>query len=108
MEAAVNADINLLRQAALMDPLTGAVCTPREIFQMIDEMLIAQAQWLPQYKEEIERAKIRFADPEGHIPPKDYKGIRLQEKTVEQMRENKEEARKNAAEADKAKERPSE
>lgn len=108
VEAAVNADINLLRQAALMDPLTGAVCTPREIFQMIDEMLIAQAQWLPQYKEEIERAKIRFADPEGHIPPKDYKGIRLQEKTVEQMRENKEEARKNAAEADKAKERPSE
>ena len=107
VEAAVHADIKLLRQAALMDPLTGAVCTPAEIFQMIDEMLIAQAQWLPQYREEIEKANERFANPEGHIPPKDYKGIRLQEKTVEQMRENKEEARKNAAEADKAKERPS-
>lgn len=105
VEAAVNGDINLLRQAMLMDPLTGAVCTPAEILQLVDEMLIEEAEWLPQYKEEIERAKVRFAAP-GHIPPKDYKGIRLKEKSIEEMRMNKEEARKNAAEADKAKNRP--
>lgn len=44
-----------------MDPLTGAVCYPDEISQMIDEMLIAQEQWLPQYAEAIEKAKEYFA-----------------------------------------------
>ena len=51
VEAAVAGDVNLLKQAALMDPLTGAVCNPPEIWQMIDEMLIAQEEWLPQYKD---------------------------------------------------------
>ncbi len=36
-----------------MDPLTGAVCNPPEIWKMTDEMLIAQAQWLPQYSSQI-------------------------------------------------------
>ena len=40
-----------------MDPLTGAVCSPPEIWQMIDEMLVAQEEWLPQYKEAIAQAK---------------------------------------------------
>ena len=39
-----------------MDPLTGAVCNPPEVWQMIDEMLVAQEQWLPQYKEGIAQA----------------------------------------------------
>lgn len=109
VEAAVAGDITLLRQALLMDPLTGAVCTPPEIMQMCDEMLIAGAQWLPQYTEEIERAKERMAQRKTsgtYIEPRDYKGVRVHEKTVEEMRENREEARKNAAEADKAKDRP--
>ncbi len=105
VEAAIKGDIALLRQAMLMDPLTGAVCTPAEIFQMVDELLIEEAEWLPQYKEEIEKAKERFNAP-GRIPAKNYKGIRLKEKSIEEMRQNKEEARKNAAEADKAKSRP--
>lgn len=108
VEAAVHADIKLLRQALLMDPLTGAVCTPAEIIQMADEMLIAEAQWLPQYTEEIERAKERMElrKKDGtYIPPKEYHGIRVHEKTVEEMRNDKEAARKNAAETDKAKER---
>ena len=105
VEAAIKGDIALLRQAMLMDPLTGAVCTPAEIFQMVDELLIEEAEWLPQYKEEIETAKERFNVP-GRIPAKNYKGIRLKEKSIEEMRQNKEEARKNAAEADKAKSRP--
>lgn len=67
VEAAVAGDVNLLKQAALMDPLTGAVCNPPEIWQMIDEMLIAQEEWLPQYKEAIADAKKRFA--EGPLLP---------------------------------------
>jgi len=109
VEAAVHADITLLRQALLMDPLTAAVCTPPEILQLADEMLIEEAQWLPQYTEEIERAKQRMAERKAngtYIAPRDYKGIRVPEKTVEEMRNNQEEARKNAAETDKAKERP--
>ena len=106
VEAAVSGDITLLRQAMLMDPLTGAVCTPAEIFQMVDEMLIAQAQWLPQYKDEIEKAKMRFANQDKFIPPRDYKGIRLQEKTVDEMRKVEKESRENASNADKAKMRP--
>jgi alpha-galactosidase len=105
VEAAVAGDISLLRQAMLMDPLTGAVCTPAEILQMVDELLIAQARWLPQYKDEIERAKARFNTP-GRIPPLDYTGVRLKEKSLGEMSANKAAARKNT-EADKAKERPS-
>ncbi|HET8846993.1 MAG TPA: alpha-galactosidase, partial [Ktedonobacteraceae bacterium] len=44
MEAAVHGDVMLLKQAMLHDPLVGAVCNPEEIWQMTDEMLIAQAQ----------------------------------------------------------------
>lgn len=86
VEAAVNADINLLKQAALMDPLTGAVCNPPEVWQMIDEMLVAQEKWLPQYKEEIKKAKERLASG-NLIPTNDnYKGaVRLREKTVEEV-----------------------
>ncbi len=61
VEAAVHGDVNLLKQAMLMDPLTGAVCTTEEIDQMTDEMLVAQAQWLPQFAAEIPTAKKRLA-----------------------------------------------
>ena len=46
-EAAVHADIMLLRQAMMMDPLVGAVCNPPEIWQMVDEMLIAEPNGCP-------------------------------------------------------------
>ncbi len=111
VEAGAHGDIQLLRQAMMMDPLVGAVCNTDEIWQMTDEMLIAQEQWLPQYAEEIKRAKERWAkaDAEGKlIPPIVTEGAaRLHTKTVEEMAEDKEAARKNASEADKAKERPS-
>jgi alpha-galactosidase len=71
VEAAVHGDINLLRQAFMMDPLVGAVCNPPEIWQMVDEMLVAEAEWLPQYKEEIEKAKERLADKSNWIPVKE-------------------------------------
>ena len=50
----------LLRQAMLLDPLVGAVCNPPEVWQLVDEMLVAQAAWLPQYKEAITAAKGRL------------------------------------------------
>ena len=110
VEAAVNADIMLLRQAMMMDPLVGAVCNTEEICQMVDEMLIEEAEWLPQYADEIERAKERWAKAEAEgtlIPPIITRGAaRLHTKTVEEMAQDKEAARKLAAEADKAKERP--
>ncbi len=56
MEAAVHGDVTLLKQAMLHDPLTGAVCNPEEIWQMTDEMLVAQAQWLPNFAHEIDKA----------------------------------------------------
>jgi len=59
--AAVTGDVTLLKQAVLHDPLTGAICDPEEIWQMVDEMLVAQAEWLPQYAREIPAAKRRLA-----------------------------------------------
>lgn len=106
VEAAVHGDIELLRQAMMMDPLVGAVCNPPEIWQMVDEMLVAQAQWLPQYAEQIEAAKNRLSQP-NLIPTKEYEGAaRLPVKTVEEMALDREAANSNAGEADKAKERP--
>lgn len=99
VEAAVHADINLLRQAAMMDPLTGAVCTPDEIFQMVDEMLVAEAKWLPQYAEEIERAKVRLENKK--VPYRPVKGFALKEKTVEEMAQEKAKYREMAAAAAK-------
>lgn len=107
VEAAVKGDDFLLRQAMMMDPLVGAVCNPKEIWQMTDELLVAQEKWLPQYSKAISEAKYRL-ETEQLIPTKNYKGAaRLKTKTVEEMAENKEKATKNAGAADKAKERPS-
>lgn len=60
VEAAVRGDVSLLKQAMMMDPLTGAVCDPEAISQMTDEMLVAQAEWLPQYRKAIPAAKDRL------------------------------------------------
>lgn len=60
VEAAVKGDVMLLKQAMMMDPLTGAVCDPEAISQMTDEMLVAQAEWLPQYRKAIPAAKERL------------------------------------------------
>lgn len=106
VEAAVHGDDQLLRQAMMMDPLVGAVCNPPEIWQMTDEMLVAQAQWLPQYDKAIEEAKARL-EKGPLIPTKDYQGAaRLKVRTVEELEKNREEANEMAGEADKAKERP--
>ncbi|GIN56145.1 alpha-glucosidase/alpha-galactosidase [Lederbergia ruris] len=107
VEAAVHGDDFLLRQAMMMDPLTGAVCNPKEIWQMVDEMLVAQEKWLPQYQDAIAEAKKRLATEELLPTNPDYQGAaRLKVKSVEEMAQDREAANKNAGEADKAKERP--
>ncbi len=106
----VHGDVTLLKQAMLHDPLVGAVCDPEEVWQMTDEMLVAQAQWLPQYqaKGEIAKAKARLEEAERNGTRvktlEGFKGMaRLHTKTVEEMAAAREEARKNAQAADKAK-----
>lgn len=87
VEAAVRADDTLLRQAFMLDPLTGAVCNPPEIWQMVDDMLIAGEEWLPQYGAAIAAAKKRYAT-ESRIPTKQYAGAaRVAIKSVEELRE---------------------
>ena len=110
VEAGVHGDDKLLRQAMLMDPLVGAVMTTPEILQMTDELLVEQAKWLPQYETAITKAKTRLETGklEGTLIPTKvgYEGAaRLKVKTVDEMRENRKEADKNAAATDKAKER---
>ena len=106
-EAAVHGDVTLLKQAMLHDPLVAAVCNPEEIWQMTDEMLIAQAQWLPQYQEAIPAAKQRLEDAVTNgtrVRLHDTQGAaRLHTRTVEEMQQHPDEARTNAAAADKGK-----
>jgi alpha-galactosidase len=108
MEAAVAGDALLLKQAMLHDPLVGAVCDPEEVWQMTDEMLVAQAQWLPQYAASIPAAQSRLAEHERNGTRvktlENFQGMaRLHTKSVEEMAAQREEARKNAQAADKGK-----
>ena len=92
VKAALTGDVTLLKQAVLHDPLTAAICDPEEIWQMVDEMLIAQAQWLPQYRKngEIVRAKKRLATCRRVKLRKWQGAARLKTKTVAQLRKAKE------------------
>ena len=74
---------------------------------MTDEMLIAQAQWLPQYAPEIPLAMARLEAAERNgmrVKTVDTRGVaRLHTKTVVEMARDAAEARANAAGADKGK-----
>ncbi len=107
VEAAVRGDVTLLKQAMLHDPLVGAVCNPEEVWQMTDEMLAAQAQWLPQYASEIPAARARLAEAERsgrRVKLIQTPGAaRLHTKTVEEMAADRLAAKANADAADKGK-----
>ncbi len=95
VRAAMTGDVELLKQAVLHDPLVGAICTPEEVWQMVDEMLVAQAQWLPQYAHAIPAAVERLKTPK--VKTRDWAGAaRLDVRSVEQMRDAK--AKKAASE----------
>jgi alpha-galactosidase len=107
VEAAVHGDVTLLKQAMLHDPLVGAVCDPEEVWQMTDEMLVAQAEWLPQYADEIPLAKARLeqAERDGkRVRTVETQGAaRLHIKSAEEMAADAAAARQNAQAADKGK-----
>ncbi len=103
VEAAVHGDDMLLRQAMLLDPLVGAVCNPPEVWQMVDDFLIAQEQWLPQYKKAIAKAKKTQSKGKRLQTRENYMGAaRLHTKTIEEMAQQREEMNKIAGESDKA------
>jgi alpha-galactosidase len=85
----------------------GAVCDPEEVWQMTDEMLVAQAQWLAQYGRAILQAKQNLALHERNstrVKLRDTKGaVRIPIKSVEELAKDKEAAKANAAAADKGK-----
>ncbi len=82
----MTADVELLKQAILLDPLVGAVCNPPEVWQMVDEMLVAQAEWLPQYAGQIEDARKRLATEPSLARNRGDGAVRLKTRTVEEMR----------------------
>ncbi|MBM4438297.1 MAG: alpha-glucosidase/alpha-galactosidase [Actinobacteria bacterium] len=102
VEAAVRGDVSLLKQAMLHDPLVGAVCNPEEVWQMTDELLVAQARWLPQYAAAIPDAKRRLAAAPS-LGTKRWRGAaRLRVRGVEELRASGERARGSLLAADKA------
>jgi alpha-galactosidase len=103
VEAAMTGDIRLLRQAFMMDPLTGAVCTPGEIDQMADEMLVALAPWLPQWADEVPQAEARLAaGPRARVQEGWRGSVRLPVRTAEEMASDREQAERAAGASDKA------
>jgi len=49
VKAGLEGDRRAVVQAVCLDPLTGALLLPGQIETMVDEMLAAEAQWLPQF-----------------------------------------------------------
>jgi alpha-galactosidase len=107
VEAAVHGDVTLLKQAMLHDPLVGAVCNPEEVWQMTDDMLVAQAQWLPQYRNAVPQAEKRLAEAVKNgtrVRLRQTSGAaRIPVKSVAEMAQDAAEARANAGAADKGK-----
>jgi len=86
MKAAMTGDLDLLKQAVLHDPLVGAICTPEEVWQMVDEMVVAQAQWLPQYAAVVPAARERLKNP--RVKTRDWAGAaRLEVRPVAALRD---------------------
>ncbi len=49
VEAALTGSRDALYHAVMLDPLTAAACTLDQIRRMVDDMLAADARWLPQF-----------------------------------------------------------
>ena len=49
VEGALALDREKIYHAVLLDPNTASVCSPKEVRNMVDEMLDAEAKWLPQF-----------------------------------------------------------
>ncbi len=90
VRAAIAGDVELLKLAVLHDPLVGAVCNPEEVWQMVDELLVAQAQWLPQYADAIAGAEERTS--RASVKNGNWQGAaRLKVRSVKELRSNEKE-----------------
>jgi len=49
VEAALTGSKEAVYHAVMLDPLTAAVCTLPQIRELVDQMLAAEAQWLPKF-----------------------------------------------------------
>ncbi len=77
VHAAISGDIDLLKLAVLHDPLVGAVATPEEVWQMVDEMVVAGARWLPQYAYAVPAARERLVN--AKVKTRDWTGAARRE-----------------------------
>jgi alpha-galactosidase len=94
--AAVSGDVDLLKLAMLHDPLVGAIASPDEVWQMVDEMLVAQAAWLPQYAHAIDGARERLS--RKTVATRDWRGAARREvRTLEEVRRQAEREETRAA-----------
>lgn len=64
-EAALTGDPEHIVHALAMDPLTGAVCTLKELRDMAGEMLEAHRRWLPQFEGKKIETKPVISIPKG-------------------------------------------
>jgi alpha-galactosidase len=89
----------------LHDPLVGAICNPEEVWQMTDEMLITQSQWLPQYAQHIPAARERLIQAEMNgtrVQMTETRGVaRIAVRSAEEMVQDAEHMRRLAATANK-------
>ena len=67
-EAGLMGDTEKLVQAVALDPLTGAVCTLRQVREMCGEMLEAEREWLPQFEGESVRQAPTISIPKNCKP----------------------------------------
>lgn len=77
VHAAMSGDVDLLKLAMLHDPLIGAISSPEEVWQMVDEMLVAQGQWLPQYAHAIPDARRRLEN--ASVATREWRGAARRE-----------------------------
>ncbi|MER9137424.1 alpha-glucosidase/alpha-galactosidase [Mesorhizobium sp. M0830] len=88
VHAAISGDIDLLKLAVLHDPLVGAVSTPEEVWQMVDEMVVAQAAWLPQYAHAVPAARERLST--SQVKTREWAGAaRRSVRSIEELRAEK-------------------
>lgn len=67
-DAAITGDVELAFWAIAMDPLTSAVLTLKEIRDMVNEMFLAEKQWLPQFNMNDLRKLDDISVPEDTVP----------------------------------------
>ena len=68
VEAGLQADPELVVAAISLDPLTATRCTLAEVREMVAEMMVAEAQWLPQFAGKTVKATPFISIPEDVVP----------------------------------------